>query len=49
LTGNRQTTWTLKKTKTFWPQTPLRHDLDNARILTFGYDADIIGVLKIAG
>jgi hypothetical protein len=49
LTGNRETTWTHKQTKTFWPQTLLGRDLANARILTFGYDADIIGVLKTAG
>jgi protein SERAC1 len=49
LTGNRETTWTHKQTKTFWPQNLLGVDLPNARILTFGYDADVMGVLKIAG
>jgi hypothetical protein len=49
LTGNRETTWTHKQSKTFWPQTLLAHDLPNARILTFGYDADIVGVLNTAG
>ncbi|KAJ9656084.1 hypothetical protein H2201_008656 [Coniosporium apollinis] len=49
LTGNRETTWTHKESKTFWPQTLLAHDLPNARILTFGYDADIVGALNTAG
>lgn len=49
LTGNRETTWTHKESKTFWPQTLLARDLPNARILTFGYDADIVGALKPAG
>lgn len=49
LTGNRETTWTHKQTKNFWPQTLLPQDLPNARIFTFGYDADIIGTLEAAG
>jgi protein SERAC1 len=49
LTGNRETTWTHNQSKTFWPQTLLAPDLPNARILTFGYDADIVGALNTAG
>ncbi|OQD80373.1 hypothetical protein PENANT_c036G02396 [Penicillium antarcticum] len=49
LTGNRETTWSFKPTKQFWPQNLLPKDLPTARITTFGYDADIIGALKIAG
>jgi hypothetical protein len=49
LTGNRETTWTHKQSKTFWPQTLLTRDLPNTRILTFGYDADIVGVLNTVG
>ena len=45
LTGNRETTWTHKQTQTFRPQKLLVRDLPKARILTFGYDADIIGTL----
>jgi len=48
LTGNRETTWTHKKTRTFWPLDLLPNDLPNARILTFGYDADVIRVLDAA-
>jgi hypothetical protein len=48
LTGNRETTWTYNKTL-FWPRDLLAKELHNARILTFGYDADVIGLLNIAG
>ena len=33
----------------FWPKDLLAKDLPNARILTFGYDADIIRGLNTAG
>lgn len=49
LTGNRETTWTHKETVTFWPETLLAKELENARILTFGYDADIVGAIDTAG
>lgn len=49
LTGNRESTWTHKSSKTFWPQTLLPVDLPNIRIFTFGYDADIIRALDTAG
>ncbi|KAJ5663921.1 hypothetical protein N7507_004652 [Penicillium longicatenatum] len=48
LTGNRESTWTDKQSKIFWPKQLLPRDLPNARIWTFGYDADIIGALKTA-
>ncbi|KAF8252542.1 hypothetical protein K440DRAFT_535979 [Wilcoxina mikolae CBS 423.85] len=43
LTGNRETTWTYvvrRGQTTFWPEF-LTEDVPNARIATFGYDADI--------
>ena len=49
LTGNRETTWTHKEAKVFWPQAFLARDLPNTRILTFGYDADIVHSLRMAG
>ncbi|KAJ5166726.1 uncharacterized protein N7482_005507 [Penicillium canariense] len=49
LTGNRETTWTDTPTKIFWPEQLLPTDLPTARILTFGYDADIIHALRVAG
>ncbi len=43
------TTWTHKQSKTFWAQTLLAADLPHARIFTFGYDANIVGALSLAG
>lgn len=48
LTGNRKTTWTHKATKTFWPEKLLPTDLPKARILSFGYNAGVVGVLASA-
>lgn len=42
LTGNAYTTWLHKETETHWPSKFLHEDLPNARILCFGYDADIV-------
>jgi hypothetical protein len=42
LTGSRLSTWTSKETKTLWPKTLLSNDIPNARILTLGYDADVV-------
>lgn len=42
LTGSRLSTWTSKETKTPWPKTLLSNDIPNARILTLGYDADVV-------
>jgi hypothetical protein len=49
LTGNRESTWTDKPTKVFWPKDLLAEDLSRARIITFGYDADIVRGLSVAG
>ena len=48
LTGNRETTWTYNKS-IFWPRDLLSKELPDARIFTFGYDADIIRALATAG
>ncbi|KAH7118589.1 hypothetical protein B0J13DRAFT_651721 [Dactylonectria estremocensis] len=42
LTGNRETTWTHSSSGVFWPTHLLRADVPNMRILTFGYDADVV-------
>ena len=47
LTGGRESTWTEKKTGTFWPKDLLPKDIPEARIFTFGYDTDI-GALNCA-
>jgi pimeloyl-ACP methyl ester carboxylesterase len=41
LTGNRESTWTEKSSRVFWPEELLKHDVPRTRILTFGYDADV--------
>lgn len=48
LTGNRQNTWT-HDDGVFWPQDLLPKDLPTTRIMTFGYDADIVCMIKTAG
>ncbi|KAK5735516.1 hypothetical protein LTR17_008049 [Elasticomyces elasticus] len=41
LTGDRERTWTDPSSSCFWPQELLPSDLPNARIFTYGYDADV--------
>lgn len=48
LTGGRESTWTETKSKVFWPKDLLHHEIPNARIMTFGYDADIVNILTPA-
>ncbi|PSK36144.1 hypothetical protein B9Z65_5959 [Elsinoe australis] len=48
LTGNRDKTWTHASTSCFWPEELLPTDLPNARVYTYGYDADVIHVLEQA-
>lgn len=42
LTGGMESTWTAKNAVSPWPQTLLPTKLPHARILTFGYDADVV-------
>lgn len=42
LTGNAYNTWLHKDTRAHWPSQLLREDIPDARILSFGYDADIV-------
>jgi hypothetical protein len=42
LTGNRDSTWTAYGQSTPWPKTLLPPRLNNARILTYGYDAYMV-------
>ncbi len=48
LTGNRANTWSHKESQTLWPKDLLAKDLETARIVTFGYDADIVNALDTA-
>ena len=41
LNGDPTDTWTDAKTKAFWLKDFLHHDLKGARIMTFGYNADV--------
>jgi len=47
LTGNREKTWT-HRNSTFWPGALLSQDIPRARIMTFGYDADVVRFWTIA-
>ncbi|MCJ1271350.1 hypothetical protein MMC22_011250 [Lobaria immixta] len=42
LTGNSARTWTQQRTGTHWPVSLLSRDIPNSRILSFGYDADVV-------
>lgn len=43
LFGHRENTWTGRQNKDIlWPRDLLPADVPNARILTFGYDADVV-------
>ena len=42
LTGNAYNTWLHKETGIHWPSALLGQDLPDTRILSFGYDADIV-------
>ena len=42
LTGNSYSTWLHKDAKVHWPSELLKQDIPDARILGFGYDADVI-------
>lgn len=43
LFGHREHTWTgLQNKSIMWPRDLLPTDVPNARILTFGYDADVV-------
>jgi hypothetical protein len=41
LTGKSYATWLHKATNTHWPSQLLHKDIDDIRILAFGYDADV--------
>lgn len=47
LTGNREKTWT-HRNGVFWPGSLVPEDFPRARIMTFGYDADVVRLWTIA-
>lgn len=42
LTGNTATTWLHEESGSYWPTALLTQDITDARILAFGYDADVV-------
>jgi hypothetical protein len=49
LTGNSYNTWLEANSDIYWPVHLLRHDVPNARIMAFGYDADVAKLLGPVG
>ncbi|KFY40830.1 hypothetical protein V495_05241 [Pseudogymnoascus sp. VKM F-4514 (FW-929)] len=48
LTGNAYNTWYHDASQIHWPNKLLKEDIPDARILTFGYDADVTNWYKAA-
>ena len=44
LNGHREKSWTDSRSGILWLRDLLPHQLPNARVLTFGYDADTLKV-----
>jgi hypothetical protein len=42
LTGSAYTTWLHEESGRHWPRDLLKNDFNDARIMTFGYDADVV-------
>jgi protein SERAC1 len=49
LTGHRDKTWTAAGEAEPWPKSLLSKDLPMARIITYGYDADVVHLASVAG
>jgi pimeloyl-ACP methyl ester carboxylesterase len=49
LTGHREETWTAENESEPWPKLLLPSDIPNARIIVYGYDADVVRWTKPAG
>ena len=48
LTGDRESTWTAKGAASAWPESLLLNDLPQARIIMYGYDADVVNFWSMA-
>ena len=48
LTGGRESTWTATGAAACWPELFLPNDLPEARIITYGYDADVVNFWSMA-
>jgi len=49
LTGHRDETWTATGADEPWPKSLLGKDIERARIITYGYDADVVHLTRPAG
>ena len=47
LTGGREKTWTAKGAEGSWPEMLLPQIVPRSRILTYGYDADVVRLLSV--
>lgn len=48
LIGSAYTTWLHEESGVYWPRDLLKNDLKDARIITFGYDVDVVNFWKHA-
>lgn len=48
LTGGRESTWTATGAAACWPELLLSNDLPEARVITYGYDADVVNLWSMA-
>ncbi|KAL6717735.1 hypothetical protein ACLMJK_003820 [Lecanora helva] len=48
LTGGRESTWTATEAAACWPELYLPNDFFEARIITYGYDADVVNFWSMA-
>ena len=48
LTGTRDGTWTANDASAPWPELLLIKDLPQARVITYGYDADVVNFWSMA-
>ena len=48
LTGNSFHTWFDRTSQTHWPRDLIKEDLPDARVMTFGYDADVVHAIGSA-
>jgi len=46
LTGNSFHTWFDRTSQTHWPRDLIKEDLPDARVMTFGYDADVVHAVR---
>ena len=49
LTGNSYKTWMDPEKVVYWPVDLLKFDIPNARIMMFGYDADVTNFIRPVG